>query len=252
LVCLLWIALRPPRPWLKLLWGLVLFAIIAVPAGLHCRAALGFFSPFGNPYMAEIYRHSGNKEITLNYGPQGIYGFGSPSFYNPTFYPFSDWMTDRVGEVAVVIDTTRGRATWIQEDQRIRAARRFSKIRDYWENLLYLGFGQPWPANDRGTLVGALTVWTRWLWPPIIAVVAFGVVRGRFAGREWLLPICGLLTLALLAVQDGGIIEGRYRLPVDPIILAALVVLVCRWVDGKIRSATAASGHAGLALVPKS
>lgn len=252
LVCLLWIALRPPRPWLKLLWGLVLFAIIAVPAGLHCRAALGFFSPFGNPYMAEIYRHSGNKEITLDYGPQGNYGFGSPSFYNPTFYPFSDWMTDRVGEVAVVIDTTRGRATWIQEDQRIRAARRFSKIRDYWENLLYLGFGQPWPANDRGTLVGALTVWTRWLWPPIIAVVAFGVARGRFAGREWLLPICGLLTLALLAVQDGGIIEGRYRLPVDPIILAALVVLVYRWVDGKIRTATAESGDAGLALVPKS
>jgi hypothetical protein len=35
--------------------------------------------------------------------------------------------------------------------------------------------------------------------------------------------------LALLAVQQDGIIEGRYRLPVDPIIFAALIVLVYRW-----------------------
>ncbi len=229
LLCLLWIALRPPRPWLKVLWGLMLFALAAVPAGLHSRAALGFFAPFGNPYLAQIYRHSGKKNITLDYGPQGQYEFGSPSFYNPTFYPFSDWTTDRVGEVAVVIDTTRGRASWIAEDQRVRAVRRFSKIRDFWENLLYLGFGQPWPEIDRATWVGASTVWTRWLWPPVIVLVVFGVIRGRFAGREWLLPVCGLLMLALLAVQQDGIIEGRYRLPVDPIIFAALIVLVYRW-----------------------
>ena len=224
LLCLLWIALRSPRPWLKLLWGLALFAAIAVPAGLHCRDALGFFAPFGNPYLAEIYRHSGEKNITLDYGPQGRYGFGSPSFYNPTFYPFSDWMTDRVGEVAVTIDTTLGRASWIREDRRIRAARRFSKLQDFWENLMFLGFGQPWPAIDRDTLVGALTVWTRWLWPAVIAAVAFGMARRQFVGRERLLPICGLLMIALLALQQRGIIEGRYRLPVDPIILAALVV----------------------------
>jgi hypothetical protein len=224
LICLLWIVLRSPRPGLKLLWGLALFAVIAVPAGLHCRDALGFFAPFGNPYLAEIYRHSGEKNITLDYGAQGRYGFGSPSFYNPTLYPLSDWMTDRVGEVAVTIDTRLGRASWIQEDQRIRAARRFSKLRDFWENLLYLGFGQPWPAIDRDTLVGALTVWTRWLWPAVIAVVAFGMARGQFVGRERLLPICGLLMIALLALQQRGIIEGRYRLPVDPIILAALIV----------------------------
>jgi hypothetical protein len=240
LMCLLWIALLPPRRWLKLLWGLALFTAIAIPAGLHCRAALGFFSPFGNPYMAEIYRHSGKKLIALNYLSQGRYGFGSPSFYNPTFYPFSDWLTDRVGEVAVVIDTTRGRASWIEEDRRVRGERTFSTIQDYWENLLYLGFGQPWPANDHNTLVGALTIWARWLWPPIAIAVALGVVGRRFVEREWLLPICGLSMLALLAVQNGGIIEGRYRLPVDPIVLAALVVL-CYRVYARRRSFRASS-----------
>jgi hypothetical protein len=59
-------------------------------------------------------------------------------------------------------------------------------------------------------------------------LVAFGVVRGRFAGREPLLPICGLLRIARLAVQQDGIIKGRYRLPVDPIIVAALIVLAYR------------------------
>jgi hypothetical protein len=228
LMCLLWVALPPPRQWLKFLWGLALFVAVAIPAGLHCKAALGFFAPFGNPYLAKIYRDSGKKEIKLDFLSQGRYGFGTPSFYNATFYPFSDWLTDRVGVVAVVIDTRRGRASWIEEDRRVSAESTFSTVRDYWENLLYLAFGQPWPVTDLNSLVGTLTVWTRWLWLPVAVAVTIGALRRRFVGREWLLPICGLTMLAALAAQSSGIIEGRYRLPVDPIVLAALVALCYR------------------------
>jgi hypothetical protein len=76
--------------------------------------------------------------------------------------------------------------------------------------------------------VGTLTVWTRWLWLPVAVAVTIGALRRRFVGREWLLPICGLTMLAALAAQSSGIIEGRYRLPVDPIVLAALVALCYR------------------------
>jgi hypothetical protein len=34
--------------------------------------------------------------------------------------------------------------------------------------------------------------------------------------------------LALLAVQQQGIMEARFRMPIDPILLAALIVLLHR------------------------
>ncbi|HXN10104.1 MAG TPA: hypothetical protein VN859_02620 [Steroidobacteraceae bacterium] len=223
-----WSGLAGPRPWYKLASGAALLALFAVPAGLHCRAALGFFSPMGNLYLNEIYRDSGNKLIELDFGPEGRYEFGSPSFYNPTFYPFSDWTTGRTGAIRVSIDTREGRRPWVRARAQARAARRFSRLTDAWENLLYLGAGQPWPQNDPRTLVGTLSIWTRWLWPPLFVVVAAGALRRVFSGREWLLPASGLLMLVLLAVQQQGIMEARFRMPVDPILLAALVVMIHR------------------------
>jgi hypothetical protein len=228
LTSLSWSALTGPRPWHKVGSAVALLALFAVPAGLHCRAALGFFSPVGNIYLNEIYRDSGAKLIELDFGAAGQYEFGSPSFFNPTFYPFSDWTTSRSGSVHVAIDTREGQTPWLRARQQAQAARRFPRLTDTWENLLYLGLGQPWPQNDPHTLVGTLSIWTRWLWPPVFAVVAVGALRRRFSGREWLLPASGLLMLALLAVQQQGIMEARFRMPVDPIILAALVVMLHR------------------------
>jgi hypothetical protein len=228
LACLVWLVVHPPRRLFKLGGAALMFAALAIPAGLHCRAALGFFSPFGNPYLAAIYRHSGKKVIHLDFGPRGRYEFGSPSFYNPTLYPLSDWLTAREGVVSVRIDTARGRETWLSEDARVSAHPGLSKIRDFGENLLYLALGQPWPAIDSRTLVGALCVWSRWLWPPLWIIVAGAFLRGGFAGRERLLPLCGLSMLVLLAAQRGGIIEGRYRMPIDPILLAAAIVAFAR------------------------
>ena len=69
-------------------------------------------------------------------------------------------------------------------------------------------------------LSGLATVWTRWLWPPLMLLVAVGVVRRRYRGWEWLLPVCALGMLLSLAVQRDGIIEGRYRKPIDPVLVA--------------------------------
>ena len=52
------------------------------------------------------------------------------------------------------------------------------------------------------------------------------VIRGVYRGREWLLPGCALLALLLLAVQREGIMEGRYRKPIEPIFMAALTLAV--------------------------
>jgi hypothetical protein len=239
IVCLVWIAALPPSRWYKILTSVGLFALIAIPAGLHARENLGYFSPFGNAYLNILYRDSGKKVIDLDFGPKGRYWFGSPSFYNPTFYPFSDWLTERDGTVTVTVNTDHGRADWEREVQRVHEQRTFPKWVDFRENLIYLAFGQAWPDNDRSTVVGWLTVWIRWLWPVVAMAVLIGMVRRRFHGREWLLPLCGLMLYGLLAIQTRGVMEGRFRKPIEPILLAALVVLTYRLslIDGTRRDA---------------
>lgn len=223
-LCLLWLWLPQPQRPIKAAIGAALLAAIAIPAGLHARAALGYFAPLGNLYLNATYRASGRKDIQIDYGRQGLYSFGSPSYYNPTFYPFSNWTTSRRGVVAIRIDTRHGRADWQREERRVGRDAAQPWWRDEAEMLLYLFFGQSWPDNDRSTLCGLLTVWTRWLWPPAIACVAVGAARRSFRGSEWILVSCALAGLALLALQTEGIMEGRFRKPLDPIFVAALAL----------------------------
>ena len=204
--------------------SLALTAVVAIPAGLHARAALNYFAPLGNLYLNEIYHASDNKDIQIDFGPQGRYIFGSPSYYNPTFYPFSNWTTSRRGVLAIAVDLQRGRADWIGVLAQMPRRDLGSRWRDFGENLCYLFFGQSWPDNDRGTVVGWLAVWSRWLWLPMVAWTAVAAARHRYGGREWIVPACALISLLLLALQREGIMEGRYRKPIEPIFLAAIAL----------------------------
>ncbi|MGH8539955.1 MAG: glycosyltransferase family 39 protein, partial [Stenotrophobium sp.] len=217
LLCLLSIWLPQRNKIAKSVIGTIMLFSLLIPAGLHGRASLGYFAPFGNLYLNEIYSQSGQRTISIDFGPKGQYYFGSPSFYNPTFYPFSDWTSNRTGNAAIAIDLSRGRTPWIAELQRMRQQRTFPRSAEIGENLLYLFFGQCWPDNDRGSLSGWLTLWTRWLWPLLILAVAWGAATRRYRGREWLLPVCALGTFLYIAVQQQGVVEARFRLPIDPI-----------------------------------
>lgn len=208
--------------------AIAMAAVLAVPAALHSRQELGYFAPLGNTYITEIYRASGRHDIALDCGWGGSWQFGSPSFSNATFYPFSDWMTERSGIAAVKINLSRGRADWVSERERMARANPLSGWTLFRENLMYLLFGQSWPDNDRQSMVGMASVWSRWLWFPLMLYVAWGAWRRGYRGWGWLLPVCGLGMVVYLALQTTAIMEGRYRKPIDPILLAAAVVLHAR------------------------
>lgn len=223
-LALLWAWLEQPRRLPAALLGLLLALAIAIPSGLHVRAALGYFSPLGNLYLNEIYRDSLKKDIQIDYGPQGRYVFGSPSYYNPTFYPFSDWTTARTGVVAISIDTRKGREDWRRALELLPHHTLAERWTDFEENFEYLLFGQSWPDNDRTSLVDQAAIWVRWLFGLIVLGVLTAAVRRRYAGREWLVALCALLAFGILVLQHEGIMEGRYRKPIEPIFMAALVL----------------------------
>ncbi|HTP38489.1 MAG TPA: glycosyltransferase family 39 protein [Steroidobacteraceae bacterium] len=228
LLCLGSAWLAQPQRWLRAGVGALALAALAVPAALHSRPGLGYYAPFGNTYITEIYRASGRHDIALDCGWGGSWGFGSPSFSNETFYPFSHWTTGRTGVAAVKINLSLGRASWLAERERVARDNPLSGRTLFAENAAYLLFGQSWPDNNLDTLPGAASVWNRWLWLPLMLYILWGAWRRAFRGWEWLLPVCGLGMMVFLAVQTTAIMEGRYRKPIEPILLAAAIVVYAR------------------------
>lgn len=227
--CIAWLWWRTqPQRLIKLIGAIAVAAALVIPAGLHGRAKLGYFAPLGNLYFNEIYHASGMRDIAVDYGPEGRYRFGSPSFYNPTFWPFSRWTTDRTGVAAIDIDLTQGRAPWIAEQQRVARERTFSAAKQRLEDCAYLFFAQSWPNSDPASLFGRLTLWTRWIWAPLILLVAWSVMRRRYRGIEYLVPLCALGTIALLLLQNEGVMEARFREPVDAILVCSALLMGLR------------------------
>lgn len=223
--CVLWLWTMLPQKLGKAIIGIgIAGAFVACACG-HAQGKLHFFAPFGNLYFNEIYSVSGRREIAVDYGPDGFYHFGGPSFYNPTFYPFSTWTTARNGVASIRIDLSRGRTDWISEKARIAAQSDFPPVRAWLENLTYLLFGQIWPNSTPHTPMGWLTLWSRWLWPVLIGVILAAAVMRRYRGDEWLLPAAALGTLALLMFQSQGVMEARFREPIDPMLLAAVLLI---------------------------
>jgi hypothetical protein len=226
-IAALWLT-QSKRPT-KLLVTLVAAAALLIPAGLHGRQNLHFFAPFGNLYFNSIYHASGQHDVNVDYGPMGRFQFGSPSFYNPTYSPFSAWLTDRTGVASITIDTRHGRADWQRELAQVRNERTFPRWRQRWEDLQYLLFGQNWPNDGTQTWISTATIWARWLWAPLVLFLLVAAARRWFSGIFWLLPACGLGTFALLIAQSQGVIEARFREPIDALLLAAaLCACYCR------------------------
>jgi hypothetical protein len=248
-LALLWLMQSQRAP--KLLIATLIACALLVPAGLHARRNLNYFAPFGNLYFNSIYHDSGMHDISVDYGALGSFQFGAPSFYGPTYAPFSTWTTDRQGVAHISVDTTHGREDWKREQTRIRAQRHFPVWRQRWEDFQYLMFGQEWPASNATTLLGQATFWGRWMWPPLLLLLMWACVRGWFRARAWLLPLCGLGTIALLLFQTQGVTEARFREPVDAILAAAAVcALYFRYGQPK-GSGAAQSGPTQLTPLPQ-
>jgi hypothetical protein len=226
--CLAWLWFIQPRRLNKLIVGIGIVCLFAVPAGLYGSAKLGYFAPLGNLYFNEIYSAAGTRDIATDYGPEGQYQFGSPSFYNPTFWPFSPWLTGRSGVVDFKINLAQGRAAWISERKQAQLQRTFPAWRQRLEDTAYLLFAQVWPNSDRSSVFGWLTVWTRWLWAPLILLICWATVTRRYRGPAYVVPLCALGTIALLLLQRSGVMEGRYREPIDAILVCSAVLMSYR------------------------
>jgi hypothetical protein len=224
-----WLWLAQDQKWTKALYSSLVLLLIMGPLTYRSYQIVGHFAPHGMGHLNVIYAQSGKKTIEITSrlrGAQWGHGFGSPSTGAEPFKPFSDWKTQRTGTVRINVDLAKGKEDWQREADKIHMS--FS---DYlWiakENLIFLFFAESWPDNNlaRAVDVGGSVI--RFIWAPLLLVIAVGLIwqRKKFQGH-WLLPAMLMAWFIVQGLIPIAINEGRYRKPFEGLAVAQVILLI--------------------------
>lgn len=218
-----------PSKWRVICVSTAIALILAAPFAYRNQLVAGLWSPFGNPWLNDIYAESGKQEIQLRIKRDGMewaYGFRSPSLSVKQFEPLTDWSPERSDVVGVDIDLRNGAEDW-------RAASAASRTRESdflrlrLENLALVMAGISWPDNNDEHFMARLSMATRWVWAPLF-VLLFGVaaLRWRATLARPLVPALIVTWFCFQAVSLVAVNEGRYRKPLEGLLIAQALLLL--------------------------
>lgn len=205
-----------------------LAAVLVVPAGLRTQAYLGSFEPTGSPWISRLYHVSDTRMIRFSWSNRAHYDFASPAMFDPVFAPFSDWRP---------ADSRRNFAASFLFDPALRLIDVKAAIADdtrtperqtmmALENAAVLLFGHSWPDNNPDRLEDRLTMALRWLWAPAILALLAGTAATLSRAHADPLVMAGVVLALALLLQPLFTVEGRYRKPLEPLAILALIRLV--------------------------
>ncbi|HWC19212.1 MAG TPA: glycosyltransferase family 39 protein [Terriglobales bacterium] len=234
-VFLVWSIHKSSQKWMKAGQVLAAFALFVAPLSLRAHCLLHVWHPFGFPEMNQIYMESGKRTLRLDISRNGgsyhwFYEFGSPALYEEPLHPVSHWRSPREGVVQISIDEDRGVADW---DRALKANRTSwrQRLRLWAENCVFFSFAPSWPDNSPDRLWDRTAVSTRWIWTPIALVVIFG---NLYYGKQLGWTAAGVFAILTTVAWTftpllPAIMEGRYRKPVEGLLLVNLLLLIaCR------------------------
>ncbi len=170
--------------------------------------------------------------------------FASPSCFIRPLEPVSGWAIRRAfgdSKAYVTINGSYGERDWKA------AYEQFNQDPDEWlaqwrENIILFFFAPSWPETGSGEWDGHLEYRARWLWAPLILFVLICNAREFVRRRFDLIPVAVTLFTLVMALQNAMLMEGRYRKPVEPVLLLNAVWLLSR----KPGRAGESDGEAGL------
>jgi hypothetical protein len=243
-VCLLWTFWKKRPSWRALAIGAVIGIVMLIPQAVRTKAKLGFYAPFGNPWLAKIIHRDGARLTYFHYyanpykeiGPKrqaldGEMFFGSPSCGIQPLLPLSPWAIRRArvdSKAMVIIDFSAGERDWksAYESFNHDPSERMAQWR---ENIILFLFAPSWPESAIGQWDGHLEYGARWMWAPLIVIVLLFNLLEFLQRRFDLIPIGVTVLTLVLMLQNEILMEGRYRKPVEPLLLLNLVWLVVSW-----------------------
>jgi hypothetical protein len=162
-----------------------------------------------------------------------IMAFSSPSFYSNPFKPFFDYTYCRPIKTAeITINTNNGRKDWETAIAEKKAEFTFDKrLCAFKEDAIFLMFGSSWPDSSMDWQYNKIhyaNLTLRWLWFPMMILLVVSSVFIKRKPKELLIVLCSLCLLCVLLIQDGALMEGRYRKPLEPFLLLTTAIVLSR------------------------
>ena len=203
--------------------AMLLIGCLSIPQAIRGYSVLNVYSPFALSPFNATYFISGAKAVNFNVLGYGRWEFSSPSLYEYALSPLSDWQSLRKGTVFLEVDPSRGGADWRSENERVARENINFRPALVAENIIFMFFGHEWPESHRDNLAGMICLWSRWIWVPI-AVFNLFAGAGFLLYRKWeFLPFVAVTLLLALVLQQSGVSEGRYRKPLEPLLVVSTI-----------------------------
>lgn len=224
-----WVWLFYPHKWRCLLASVAILLAALGPLTYRNYVYTHMIMPYGNGWLTKIYAESGKREILLNLRRDGAlwrYSFTTPAMDRTPLTPFSQWTPSRSGAVVVNVDMAKGIDDWktTLEQTAVHGAERW-KLRG--ENFLMVMVGDSWPDNNNDYLSGRASIDFRWPWIPLfLLVMGVAIYHWRDTLRRPLLPVLITVWFVLQACSLVAVNEGRYRKPLEGLLVAQLMVLI--------------------------
>ena len=226
----------------------VLVIALLVPQALRSEIALGFIAPFGNPWLTKIQHRSNvhtlqvyfyshqNRYLKFKVDPHYDMTFDTPSSYVRPFAPLNDWMIRRAAtdtKKNIVINSEYGSRDWKSAYDSIHLTA--SDWLALWrENIVLFFFAPSYPEAEERDWVDQLESQIRWMWAPLIVFVLVGNLWMFTKRRFDMLPVAVTLFTLFLMLQNVVTFEGRYRKPLEPLLMMNLVWIVVAWKSRRI------------------
>lgn len=204
--------------------GVMLTIILLFPNAIRTRHYLGFFAPLGNSWIVKIQHYSGAREIKIEFGTKE-YGFASPSTIIQPLSPLSPWVIRRALEdttTKVKVDPIKGAEDWCRAYQSLDVGWKERGLQ-LMENVILFSFSPSWPDGNRDEWDGWVTHHLRWIWLPLILFVFECNFREFWRRQFCLIPVAATAFTLFLVFQNVATMEGRYRKPLEPLLLINFV-----------------------------
>jgi hypothetical protein len=237
-ICLLWGWWNRSPPLRVVAIGALLGIALLIPQAVRSRMGMGFVAPFGNPWQTKVILRSGTRVTRFLFYPpptqRGGAGaafkqdeliFVSPSCLVRPLEPLSSWAIRRYyldSEFSFIINSAHGQQDW-KDAYAVCNHDRGEWLAQWGENMVLFLFAPSWPDSAAAEWDGRMEFWARWMWAPLILFTLACNVREFLARRLELIPVATTLLTFLLLFQNVVLTEGRYRKPLEPLLLLNVV-----------------------------
>ena len=227
----IWFILHYSRQKLAVLkTPLILLCICCFFAGWQSYRALNVFAPFGFSKMSEFYRSADTITFEVAFDSTGVV-FGSPSFYTDSLAPFSSYKTYRShGVTRAYISSQNGVADWDREIEKQQNKKSdYERWQDFKDNIIFLAFSKSWPDSTERTKANPVHHFNyllRWIWAPLMLLLLIKAPLTRATKPEMLILASAYGMLLILIFQHTGVMEGRYRKPLEPYLIISTYIIL--------------------------